>query len=214
MGLRVQLVDDHGIVREALRRIIAESTDITVVCESATGAGAVSDFLEHRPEVIVMDISLPNLNGLEAMQQILDIDPLAKVLIFSMFLDDGVITRAMRAGAKGYIDKRHDAQVLIDAIHRVAGGEIYFSNEIAQRLALRTVGAKSVDPAELLSSREFEIFKLSAEGKTPSDIEKLLGIHVKTVQNQLRNIMEKLKVNSTAELAQIAIRSFIIEIKD
>lgn len=217
MTIKVQLVDDHTLMRYSLRDIITKSpgSDIVVVCESSTGEDAIEHYMTHRPDVVIMDITLPNMNGIEAMRKILARDPSAKFVMYSMHGNEVVINKAIRSGAKGYMEKRSDALDLVKAITRVANGEIYFPTNIAYRLALSKTGVvESIDPADTLSEREYEVFVLLAKGKTTSDIASILKIDIKTVQLYARHVTEKLKANSHADLTMIAIKYCIIPIKD
>ncbi|HEY8520805.1 MAG TPA: response regulator transcription factor [Gammaproteobacteria bacterium] len=207
--VRVLLVDDHAVVRAGYRLLLRQAPEIEVVAEAGTGEQACSAFVAHRPDVVVMDLSLPGISGLEALRRILARDPAARVLVFSMHEDALFVERALAAGARGYIAKSSAPTVLVDAVKRVAGGEMHVDPGLAPRLqAHRARGADT--PFGALSRREFEIFCLLAEGLSSTDIARRLALSPKTVANYASQIKDKLGAGTTAELARLAIRHGLV----
>jgi len=180
--LTVLLVDDHAVVREGYRRLLERSSGITVVGEAADALQAQALFRQLAPRIVVMDITLPGMSGLEAMRRMLAETPDTRVLIFSMHEDAIFAKRALQAGAYGYVTKASAPSILIEALHSVAGGTKYLSADVAQTLAL---SATALDRAasDGLSAREFEVLRLLAQGESIKDIAQSMGLNPKTVFN-------------------------------
>lgn len=206
--IRVLLVDDHAVVRAGYRLLLERSPGIDVVAEAASGEAACGLYCDATPDVVVMDLTLPGMSGLEAIQRIVARAPDAKVLVFSMHDDPMFVERALANGARGYITKSGAPDVLVEAVRRVAAGETYLDEMLAQRLA--TGKARHGSDLACLSTREFEIFCLLAEGATTSEIGRRLNLSAKTVANYGSQIKAKLQVTSAAEIARIAIRLGIV----
>ncbi len=205
--IRVLIADDHTLFREGLRALLISLPDIQVVGEAASGEETVAQAVALQPDIILMDIQMPDLNGIEATRQILRANPHIGVIVLTMFQDDDSVFAAMRAGARGYVLKGADQAVLLRALRAVASGEALFSPEIAQRLmGFFATLAPSARPELFpeLSDREREILALIASGSTNADIAKKLVISLKTVRNYVSNIFSKLQV---ADRAQAAIRA-------
>lgn len=214
--ITVVLADDHMVVREGLRRLLEAEQDIEVVGEAATGREAVDLARKVRPAVIVMDIAMPHLNGLEATRQIREIVPDAKVIILSAHSDDAYIESAMALGAQGYLIKQTSAQCLSEAVRAVHKGKTYFSPAISKRLHDRTRTSmnrqgRMKTKAPALSSRELEVLQLIAEGAANKQIAAELGISIKTVEKHRDHLMQKLDIHDTAGLTRHAIATGIIE---
>ena len=214
--ISVLLVEDHTIVREGLRALLATETDIKVVGEADDGRRAVQLAKRLRPEVVVMDIAMPLLNGLEATRRILKVLPATRVLILSAHDDDEYIEQVTLAGAVGYLIKQTSAQILAVAIRQVQKGDTFFSPSIAKRL--QSHGRGSPDNRRLvkmgaagLTSREVEVLQLVAEGKANKQVAAELGISIKTVEKHRQHLMKKLDLHDTAGLTRYAIASGIIE---
>ena len=214
--ITVLLAEDHLIVREGLRALLEAEGDIRVVGEATTGRQAVGLASKVRPAVVVMDIAMPMLNGIEATRQILKVVPAAKVLILSAHGDDPYIERAMAAGAAGYLLKQSSLAALAHAIRQVKAGQMFFSPSILRRLRGRK--QKSVAPRaparkELVhpSPRELEVLQLVAEGDANKQVAAELGISIKTVEKHRHNLMKKLHVYHTAGLTRYAIAQGIVE---
>jgi two-component system invasion response regulator UvrY len=206
----VLLVDDHELVRAGFRRLLEDGEKLVVVAEAGSGEQAVQDYMKYHPDVVVMDISMPGIGGIGAIERIIARSPEARILVLSVH-EDGVFTsRALQAGAKGFIPKRSAPEEMIKAVEQVAQGKIFIDPEIAQLIALQKVtGSESI--IDTLSQREFEVFSLLAEGKTVNDIADILNLSPKTVGTHHTSIKQKLNVSNSAELARLAIRSGILE---
>jgi len=209
-AITVLLVDDHELVRAGFRRLIEDNDKFTVVAEAGTGEQAVQDYVKYEPDVVVMDISMPGIGGIGAVERIIARDPEARILILSVH-EDGVFTsRALQAGAKGFIPKRSAPEEMIKAVELVAQGQMCIDPAIAQQIAMQKLtGSDNV--LDVLSQREFEVFRLLAEGKTVNDIAGILNLSPKTVGTHHTNIRQKLDVSNSAELARLAIRSGLLE---
>jgi len=214
--ITVLLAEDHTVVREGLRTLLEAEGDIQVVAEAETGRQAVELAKRLRPAVVVMDIAMPLLNGLEATRQILKAVPGARVLILSAHSDDAYVEQVTALGAAGYLLKQTSAHVLSKAVREVQKGNTFFSPAIARRLHNRY--GQSPDPGERvrkqgrrLSSREVEVLQLIAEGQANKEVAVELGISVKTVEKHRQRLMEKLSIHDTAGLTRYAIAAGIIE---
>ncbi len=214
--ITVLLAEDHMIVREGLRKLLEGESDIEVVGEAATGRQAVEMTRKLRPAVVVMDIAMPLLNGLEATRQIRQAIPDAKVLILSAHSDDAYVESVTALGAVGYLIKQTSAQFLSEAIREIQKGNTFFSPSIAK--SLHHHNQKSLDRKGLLktkvtrlSSREVEVLQLVAEGKANKQIAAELGISIKTVEKHRDHLMHKLDIHDTAGLTRYAIAAGIVE---
>jgi DNA-binding NarL/FixJ family response regulator len=202
--VRVLLVDDHAVVREGYRRLLERSASIRVVGEAADAQSAYLAFLEHNPQVTVMDISLPGASGIEALRRIRARDPEARVLMFSMYEDPIFASRALQGGARGYIAKAAAPEALVEAVLTVARGEPYLTGRIAHELALRPDQADSA--AGNLSPREFEVLRMLVAGRSIGEIADSLGLTAKTVANHQSILRQKLGAGSALQLLQAAAR--------
>lgn len=208
--IRVMLVDDHAVVRMGFRLLLEGTPDIRVVAEADSGEEAVRQFSGVAPDVLVMDISMPGIGGLEALGRILAKEPAARILVLSAHEDAVHPQRVLKGGAAGYLSKRSAADALIEAIRHVAAGKTYLEPRIAQEMAVRQLtGERS--PVEILSDREFEVFLLLAKGKSVNDIAEVLHLSPRTVGTHLYNIKQKLNAANQAELTLIAMRSGLLE---
>ena len=207
--ISVFLVDDHSVVREGYRRLLERSTGIRVTGEAANAADAYSEFQRLNPDVVVMDISLPGASGIEAMRRMLAREPAAKVLMFSMHEEPIFASRAFQAGALGYVTKASAPEVLVDAVRTVARGVRYISPDMAQTLALQSVGAGGAAGLESLSNREFEVMRLLVAGDTIATIADKLQLSAKTVANHQSLIRQKLGAETHAQLIRVAARQGI-----
>ena len=214
--ISVLLAEDHTVVREGLRKLLEAERDIEVVGEAASGRQAVEMAKRLRPAVVVMDIAMPLLNGLEATRQIREAIPEAKVLILSAHSDDAYVSRAMALGAAGYLIKQTSGQFLSEAVRGIAEGNSFFSPTVANRL--RQQGQRSLDrkgvarrQAPRLSSREVEVLQLIAEGQANKQIAAELGISIKTVEKHRSALMRKLDIHDTAGLTRYAVAEGMVE---
>lgn len=203
------LVDDHAVVRAGYRMLLKNSSDIEVIAEADNGETACKYYADQHPDVVVMDLSLPGIGGLEAIRRIIARDAEARVLVFSMHEDTIFVEQALQAGARGYMTKSGAPEALIEAVRALSAGKTYLDKNIAERLAFQKMRGKDT-PFSGLSTREFEIFCLLAEGQSTSDIAKRLSLSYKTVANYSTQIKNKLEVSSIAEIARLAIRHHIV----
>ena len=212
--LRLLLGDDHTLFRHGLRKILEERPEWEVVAEVGDGREAVRECVALKPDVAVLDVGMPLLNGIDATQQIVRKVPETKVLVLSMHSDEAYVTRALQAGATGYMLKDSAGKDLLKGIASVAAGQAYFSPAIA-RLMLddyvrRVSGTEVVDRYETLSAREREIFQLIAEARTNKEVAELLEISPATVETHRARILQKLDIHNTAELVLYAVRRGVI----
>lgn len=207
-GVAVLLVDDHSVVREGYRRLLERAPGLRVVGEAANAAEAYEAYRQWHPDVVVMDITLPGVSGIEAMRHILAREPQAQVLIFSMHEEPIFAMRAFQAGARGYLTKASAPEVLVDAVRAVARGERYISADMAQSLALQAVDMQSGSDGRgvlaNLSHREFEVMRLLVAGDTLTAIAEKLQLSYKTVANHQSAIRQKLGVETHVQLLKLA----------
>ena len=209
-NLNVLLVDDHSVVRMGFKMLIDSEKDMQVIAEAETGEDGIIKFQEIKPDVIVMDITMPGIGGLEAIERIIAKDKNAKILVLSAHEDSVHPTRVLSAGAIGYLTKRSAAEELINAIRTVGSGKKYIESSVAQQLAITQLSGEN-DPTEVLSDREFEVFISLAKGKSTNEIADTMCLSPRTVGTHLYNIKQKLNANNSAEIALIAIRCGLLE---
>jgi two-component system invasion response regulator UvrY len=207
---RVMLADDHAVVRMGFKLLLEGAPDIRVVAEAESGEEAVRLYPEVRPDVVVMDISMPGIGGLEAIGRIVAKDPDAKILVLSAHADAMHARRVMKAGALGYLSKRSAGDELVHAIGQVRQGKTFIEAPIAQQLALQQLGGGQ-NPVEALSEKEFKVFLALAQGQTVAEIAAVMSLSPRTIGTHLYNIKQKLGASNQAELALIAIRNGLIE---
>jgi two-component system, NarL family, response regulator NreC len=213
-SIRILLADDHNVMRRGLRLLLESQPGFTVVGEASDGRQAVEQAEALNPDVVVLDIAMPNLSGIEAAQRILALLPHTAVVVLSMHSDEGYVLRALKAGAKGYLLKDSAEGDLIDAIKTVSQGKTFFSSEISKMLVedyvreIRTRGME--DSYELLTPREREILQLIAEGKSNKEIAASLNLSLYTVETHRRNLQDKLNLHSFPELVLYAVRKKVI----
>jgi two-component system response regulator NreC len=212
--LRILLADDHTVVRQGLRKVLEARPDWEVVAEAGDGREAVRQAEELRPDVAILDVAMPTLNGIEATRQIARRAPNTRILVLSMYSDEAYVTQILRAGASGYLLKDSADVDLVQAVGAVADGKSFFSPAIARVIAddyVRHLAERGItDRYESLSGREREIFQLIAEGKTNKEIATLLSLSTSTVDTHRSRIMEKLDVHSAAEIVLYAVRKGVI----
>lgn len=208
--INVLLVDDHAVVRMGFKMLLESASDIKVVAEAEDGEQAIKLYAEHHPDVVVMDITMPGIGGLEAIERIMAKDSTARILVLSAHEDSVHPKRVLNAGAMGYLTKRSAAEELIKAIRTVAGRKMYLEATIAQQMAIQQLSGEK-NPVDVLSDREFEVFMALAKGKTTNEIADTLCLSPRTVGTHLYNIKQKLNANNSAEIALIAMRSGLID---
>lgn len=212
--LRLFLGDDHTLVRHGLRKILEERPDWEVVGEADDGRSAVRKVAALQPDIAVLDIGMPLLNGIDATRQIVRKAPSVKVLILSMHSDEAYVTRALNAGATGYLLKDSAGKDLIRAIAAVAEGQSFFSPAVSRMMlddyVRRAAGSDAADRYDTLSNREREIFQLVAEGRSNKEVAELLSISAATVETHRARVLQKLNVHNTAELVLYAVRRGVI----
>ena len=201
-SIRILLADDHAILRHGLRAMLDSTPEFDVVGEATTGEEAVTRSAELRPDVVLMDIQMPDLNGIEATRRVVETDPNAGVVVLTMFRDDDSVFAAMRAGARGYVVKDAGGEEVLRVVRAVANGEAHFGPEIAKRLmsffsAPRPAPASEVFPE--LTAREHEVLDLIARGLSNTEISRRFFLSPKTVRNHISNIFTKLRVADRAE---------------
>ena len=213
--LRVLLGDDHTVLRQGLKRILEDRRDWRVVAEAGNGREAVSKAIELTPDIAVLDVGMPLLNGIEATRQIVKRAPSVRVLILSMHSDQAYVTQAVQAGARGYLLKESAGSELIAAIAAIAGGKSYFSPPVAQVVFddyVRSLTARGItDRYDALSGREREVLQLVAEGRSSKEIAELLSISPATVETHRTHVLQKLGLRNTAEVVRFAARRGIVQ---
>lgn len=213
MEIRVLIADDHTLFRLGLRRILEDHTDIRIVAEASSGLEAVEMAEREQPDVVIMDISMKELNGVDATAQVKRVAPRAAVLILSMHSDERYVSRALRNGAQGYLLKNSVEEGLVEAIRRAHEGQAYFSPEISRFLHQKAALAPDQeldDRYELLTDRERQLHQLLAEGRSNKEIAARLNLSVHTVETHRARIMAKLGVNGIAELVLSAVRRGLV----
>jgi DNA-binding NarL/FixJ family response regulator len=214
MKTRILVADDHGIVRKGLRFLLERQEDMEVVGEAADGREAVHLAGQLHPSVVVMDIAMPQLNGIDAAAQILRSSPDTRVIILSMYADEEFLVRALTTGIRGYLLKDSAENDLVRAVRAAASGKCFFSPAIAQALAedyVRQLQHKGLqDSYELLTQREKEILQLLAEGKSNKEVATVLNVSPYTVETHRTHLMQKLNLHNTAEIVLYAVRKKII----
>ena len=208
--IRVLLVDDHPVVRSGYHHLLEQTGDIQVIAEAGDAELAYSAFVSDPPDVCVTDLSLPGMGGLELLRKILTRDAAAKVLIFSMYDSPQLVRRALEGGAHGFVSKHAAPGNLVEAVRAAHAGKRYLSQDLPSKLLKRGTDDEAVRLASL-SQREFEIFRLLAEGRSSADCARLLNLSAKTVANNQTHIKEKLDVTTSAALVHLALRNGIIE---
>jgi DNA-binding NarL/FixJ family response regulator len=212
--IRVIVADDHTIIRSGLKALLDREPDIEVVAEAADGRQAVQKAQELQPEVVLLDIAMPNLNGIEAARQIAAKHDRMGIIILSMHSDESYVLKALKAGARGYLLKDSSESDVMNAVRAVNAGKAYFSPEISRMMAddyLRQMEQRGAeDSYELLTSREREILQMLAEGKSNKDVANLLNLSLHTVETHRSNILQKLNLHSVPELILYAVRKGIV----
>jgi two-component system invasion response regulator UvrY len=210
--IKVLLADDHSIVRAGLRRIVEESGDMEVIAEAADGKEAIQQAHEQLPDVAVIDISMPVLDGLEVISQLRNYYPKLPILVLTMHEEGQYVVRAIEAGAMGYITKQSAPEQLVKAIRKVHSGSRFVTDEAAEALALRVAkGSHDHSPLDSLSMRELQVLRKLAMGHTNREIARAYHISIKTVDTYRSRLLKKLNLRNNAELSRFAIQNRLIE---
>lgn len=207
--IRIMLVDDHAIVRAGFKRLLEQQANFQVVAEAADADRAYTLYVEHRPDVVIMDLSMPGVSGLDTIRRIIGRQPDARILVFTMHEDASVAERAIHLGACGYVTKSNEPEILAAAVMEVAAGKMALSPDIAKSIALLKLSG-SESPLDALSAREFEILRLLVAGRPAPEIAKLLNLSGKTVANYHTLIKQKLRIESDVELVLLAQRQHVV----
>ncbi len=212
---RILLADDHGVVRQGLRAVLARDASFEVIGESGDGREAVRLADALQPDIVIMDISMPQLNGIEAAKQIVKANPRTHIIILSMHSDETYLMRALQAGVKGYLLKESAEEDLIRAVRMVAQGKPFFSPAVTSALLadyMREMQQRNLrDSYDLLTEREKEVLQLLAEGKSNKEAAAVLDLSTNTVETHRTNLMQKLGLHNTAEIVLYAVRKKIIQ---
>ena len=209
--IKVLIVDDHGLVRMGIRRLLEDHADITVVADAESGEKALSLVKQHKPDIILLDMKLPGIDGWEVTRRLRKSHPKIKIIAVTALSTDSTPARVLQLGAKGYITKECGAEEMATAIRRVASGERYLSAEIAQRMAISSLDEPHNSPFDKLTDRETQVMLMITSGLDVSDIAERLFLSTKTVNGHRYNIFEKLSIKNDVELTHLAIQWKIIE---
>ncbi|AEH46397.1 response regulator [Parageobacillus thermoglucosidasius] len=226
MKTRIAIIDDHQLFREGMKRILEFEEEFEVVAEGADGSEALAIVEQHRPDIVIMDINMPNTNGVEATRQLVEMYPDTKIVVLSIHDDENYVMRALQMGATGYLLKDMDADTLIEAVKIVAEGGSYLHPKITHNLIreYRRLSAGKNEkegegkrearwPLHLLTRRECEVLQLLADGKSNRGIGEALYISEKTVKNHVSNILQKLNVNDRTQAVIVAIKNGWVEVR-
>ncbi|MBR9977709.1 MAG: response regulator transcription factor [Bacteroidetes bacterium] len=208
--IRILIADDHGIVRAGLKNILSFESDIEIVAEAACVDDAMDLVYRHKPDVLILDISMPGRSGLDAIPDIRRISPQTRILILTMYAEEMHALRCIKAGAAGYLTKDAVPEALVTAIRRLRAGKKYISPDLAEQLAFEVSSPSPAEPLALLSPREHEVLRQLALGHKPAAIADSLGLSPRTVGTYRRRVLEKLQLTSTAELIHFALTHNII----
>ena len=208
MNLRIILADDHKLFREGMRNLLEKRHDVKVIAEAANGREVLHLVEQHSPDLVIMDISMPELNGIEATRKIRTLFQMVRVIALSMHSDRKFVSEMLSAGASGYLLKDCAFEELAQAIHSVQSNRVYVSPEVAGSVIQSYIKHDGIEAAETpyMTAKEREVLQMIAEGKSTKDIASSLNISIKTVETHRQNIMQKLKITSVAELTKYAIR--------
>jgi two-component system, NarL family, invasion response regulator UvrY len=207
--IRVMLADDHAVVRAGYRFLLENVQDIEVVAEASSGEEALAQYNAVNPDVLVIDLTMPGIGGMEAIRQLRVSQPKARILVFSMHENAALVEHALQEGASGYISKNSSPDTLVTAVRRIAAGSVYIDSELAQSMVVQQSRGQREALAGL-SSRELQILRLFAEARAIEEIAESLSLSTKTIANYLTQIKDKLNVSSSAELVRLAISKGLV----
>lgn len=209
--IKVLLVDDHPVVRDGYRHLLESAPDIQVIAEADNGAACCNSYKKYAPDVVVLDLNMPGIDGVETIRRIRSKDQEARILVFSMNGSEAIIRHVMEAGAKGYLDKKSGKQQMLEAVRQVAQGKVFIDKGHMGKMTASKLLSLPEDPLSKLSVREFQIFKLLSEGNSIAEIATTISISPKTVGGHHTSIMKKLGLQNDTQLTRMAIRGNIIE---
>ena len=212
MPIRILIADDHGVVAEGLKQLVEAEADMQVVALVGDGREAVQQARDTQPDVVLMDLSMPELNGADATRAILQRDPKCRVIVLSMYAQREYVRRALKAGAAGYVVKRSAAKEVVEAIRAVHAGQRYLSPRVADVVLEDYTDDKQDDPLARLSAREREVLQLLAEGRTGAEIAQRLSLSQKTVETYRARLVEKLGIRDLAGLVRFAIQRGLVSL--
>ncbi len=211
--INVLIADDHSIVREGLRRIIDDSTEMKVVSEAADGREAIDIACRTSPDVAVIDLSMPGIDGLEVIEQLLSYLPGLPILVLTMHEEDQYIIRSIAAGAQGYLTKRSAPELLVKAIQTVHAGKRFLDDRATEALATHISRGKNLSsPLDALTNREIQVLKCLAEGQTNREIADSYNISIKTVDTHRQRLLSKLNLRNNAELSRFAVQNKLVDL--
>jgi DNA-binding NarL/FixJ family response regulator len=213
MPIKILIADDHGVVAEGLKHLIEAQPDMEVVAMAADGREALRLARDSAPDVVLMDLSMPELNGADATRAVLERDPRCRVIVLSMYAEREYVRRALKAGASGYVVKRSAAKEVVDAIRAVYAGQRYLSPKVADVVIDDYTAEDKQDPLARLSAREREVLQLLAEGRTGAEIAARLALSQKTVETYRARLVEKLGIRDVAGLVKFAIQRGIVSLE-
>lgn len=213
LTIRVMLVDDHELIRTGIKGLLSAATDIQVIAEAGSGKEAVEKALQLKPDIILMDVMMPEMTGLEATQKILATDPNIKIIALTSCEEDPIPSQLLQAGVTGYLTKTCTYEEIIVAIHKAYAGQRYLTSTIAQGLVSKHLSDSESQhtPFDLLSARELQIMEMIIRGEKPQAIAQKMGLSPKTVNTYRYRLFEKLKINSDVELTHLAVRYGLLE---
>ncbi len=216
MSYSILIADDHDIIRAGIKNILRDQPDYNVVAEATDGEEVVTKVEEHKPDILLLDISMPKISGLDVIEQIHYISPETKILIITVHKANAYVMKAFKAGAKGYLHKENAGEDLLPALRKIAAGQIYLSSSISSSLVERVLRKpeEKIHEETLLTSREQEVLRLVAEGKAAKEIANILFISSRTVENYKNTLLKKLGLHRTSDLIKYAIKHKIVDIDE
>ena len=216
MAISILIADDHDIIREGIKNILRDSLDYEVVGEAADGEEVLAKVKKLKPDILLLDISMPKISGLEVIKQVHYVSPETKILIITVHKAHTYIMKAFKAGAKGYLHKENAGEDLLAALGKIARGETYLSSTVSSYLVDKIIGSKPKQPVKesLLTSREEEVLRLVVEGKTAKQIADVLFISPRTVENYKNVLLKKLNLRRTSDLIKYAIKHKLVDIDE
>ncbi|MFH1691520.1 MAG: response regulator transcription factor [Candidatus Omnitrophota bacterium] len=215
MLYKILIADDHDIIREGIKNILQKTGEYEIVGQACDGQEALEKVAELKPDILLLDITMPKKSGLEILNQVTRLSPQTKIVIISVHKADAYVMQALKSGVKGYLNKENAADDLLPALRKVTAGQVYLSAEISSYLMDKaSKGTQALSKTSDLSERELEVFRLVAEGKTAKEIGEILFISARTVENYKNNILKKLGLHKTSDLIKYAIQNKIVDLDD